>query len=471
MSKKKVGLLVFLCLCMAALNILILAHRSPVSQKAVLRLEVDGGIDADGQSQPIQIFYSEAQSFSQDRSTEATEIASAMEDGEAGGCRYEMDFPVGMETEYLRVDLGTQPASWILYGASYNYEGQSMEIPLEAFLEPEQKNQVKSISQEGGRLLIDSGGGDPYLVVQASLSELRGQAEADTRRADLVKNIAAVVFFDLVFLFLLRFRERVLSLPLEIFQNRHLILSLAKNDFKTKFAGSYLGIVWAFIQPVVTVLVYWFVFQVGLRAGEMGNVPFVLYLIAGIVPWFYFQDALSSGTGALIEYSFLVKKVVFKISILPMVKLISALFVHGFFVLFSVVLFACYGYYPDLYELQIFYYTFSMFVFVLGICYATSAVVAFFRDLTQIITIVLQVGVWLVPIMWNLDILPAKYHWIFKLNPMYYIVSGYRDAFYQKAWFWEHFDLTIYFWVVTLVIFGLGTAVFKRLKIHFADVL
>ena len=138
------------------------------------------------------------------------------------------------------------------------------------------------------------------------------------------------------------------NIILEIIENRGLIKNLAKNDFKTKFAGSYLGIVWAFIQPIVTVLVYWFVFQVGLRAGDMGQVPFVLYLIAGIIPWFYFQDALSSGTNALIEYSYLVKKVVFKISILPMVKLLSALFVHGFFVLFAVVLFSCYGYYPDL---------------------------------------------------------------------------------------------------------------------------
>ncbi len=268
-----------------------------------------------------------------------------------------------------------------------------------------------------------------------------------------------------------KIKEGLLSIPIEVVRNRGLIFSLAKNDFKTKFAGSYLGIVWAFIQPIVTVLVYWFVFQVGLRAGDMGNIPFVLYLIAGIVPWFYFQDALSSGTSALIEYSYLVKKVVFNISILPMVKLISALFIHGFFVLFAVVLFGCYGYYPDGYELQIFYYTLCLFALVLGICYATSAIVIFFRDLSQIITIVLQVGVWMVPIMWNLEILPAKYHWVFKLNPLYYIVSGYRDAFYQKVWFWEHLSMTVYYWAVTFVLFVLGTAVFRRLKVHFADVL
>ena len=102
-----------------------------------------------------------------------------------------------------------------------------------------------------------------------------------------------------------------------------MIYKLAKNDFRTKYAGSYLGIIWAFIQPVVTVLVYWFVFEVGFRAGENTlPVPFVLYLIAGIVPWFFFQDGLIGGTNSMLEYSYLVKKVVFQISVLPVVKII-----------------------------------------------------------------------------------------------------------------------------------------------------
>ena len=83
--------------------------------------------------------------------------------------------------------------------------------------------------------------------------------------------------------------KKILALPAELYQNRKLVLSLAKNDFKTKYAGSYLGIVWAFIQPIVTILVYWFVFSVGLKAGTVSDYPFVLYLVSGIVPWFFFQ--------------------------------------------------------------------------------------------------------------------------------------------------------------------------------------
>ena len=96
------------------------------------------------------------------------------------------------------------------------------------------------------------------------------------------------------------------SLPAELFAGRTLIFQLAKNDFKKKYAGSYLGIVWAFVQPVVTVMVYWFVFGM-IRSSSPRPVPFVLWLIAGLIPWFFFQDGLINGTNALLEYNYLVK--------------------------------------------------------------------------------------------------------------------------------------------------------------------
>lgn len=112
-----------------------------------------------------------------------------------------------------------------------------------------------------------------------------------------------------------------------------------------------------------------------------------------------------------------------------------------------------------------------MFVFVLAICYTTSAIVVFFRDLTQIIMIILQVGVWSMPILWDIGIAPAKWQWIFKINPMYYIVSGYRQSLYEGVWVWDRFAINIYFWVITIILLAIGTTVFKRLKVHFADVL
>lgn len=259
-----------------------------------------------------------------------------------------------------------------------------------------------------------------------------------------------------------------------LYTERRLIWTLAKNDFRKKFAGSYLGIVWALVQPVVTVLVYWFVFQIGLRqTAEIGGVPFILWMLAGLVPWFYFNDALQGGTKSLVEYSYLVKKVVFRIEILPMVKAVSALYVHIFFVLLTYVLYCFYGKFPGLFTLQIFYYSGCMFLMVLSLSYATSAITVLFRDMEQLVTILLQIGVWATPIMWNLpDLdLPGWLVIIFKMNPMYYICYGYRDTLIFHRGFWEHPLLTLYFWAVTGILYWWGTKTFRRSRGHFADVL
>ena len=267
------------------------------------------------------------------------------------------------------------------------------------------------------------------------------------------------------------------SLLKELVAKRKLIWELSKADFRKRFVGSYFGVVWMFIQPIVTVLIYWLIFgPIGFKsAPPVPNASYVQWLVPGIAPWFFFSEALNCGTGCLQEYNYLVKKVVFNISVLPVVKIISAMFVHAFFVLFTIILYAAYGKFPDFYYLQIIYYSVCVFILVLGLSYATSAIVIFFRDLTQIINIVLQVGVWLTPIMWIVEASPLMGHpvimKILKLNPMYYIVSGYRDTFLMKTWFWEHAGWTVYFWIFTILCFLFGSWVFKRLRIHFADVL
>lgn len=268
--------------------------------------------------------------------------------------------------------------------------------------------------------------------------------------------------------------DKFTTLPVELFQNRHLIWKLAKNDFKKRYAGSYMGAVWAMIQPVVTVAMYYVVFDKimgnGLDRGT-GDVPFVLFLTAGLVPWFYFSEALNSGTNAMLEYHYLVKKVVFKISILPIIKIIAATFIHAFFVCVLLVVAAVYGYYPTVYTLQIFYYSACLFIFVLALCYTTCAIVVFFRDLAQIINIALQIGMWATPILWDISRLEGGWVTVLKLNPLVYIVNGYRSAVCERQWFYQDFFSTMYFWIVTVVLFGIGAAVFKRLKVHFADVL
>ncbi len=261
----------------------------------------------------------------------------------------------------------------------------------------------------------------------------------------------------------------------DMFQNAGLIKDLAKNDFKKKFAGSYFGILWAFVSPIVTICVYWFVFTFGMRgaSNDVNGYPYVLWLIAGLVPWFLFSEIMSSGTNVLVEYTYLVKKIVFNISILPVVKIVTATIIHFFFIILMFIIFLCMGYPPSIYMLQIPYYLIALWLLAAGLEFITSAIVVFFKDLSQVVTIFLQVFIWITPIMWQdtmLDGHPAI-AFIIHLNPMYYIVEGYRNAMINHVWFWEDGGMTAYFWIVTLVLFVLGSSVFNRLKPHFADVI
>ena len=219
---------------------------------------------------------------------------------------------------------------------------------------------------------------------------------------------------------------------------------------------------------------YYVVFDVIMNSSDQlanANDPYVLFLTAGLVPWFYFNEALNSGTNALLEYNYLVKKVVFKISVLPIIKIIAATFIHVFFACVLLIIAACYGYYPSVYTIQMVYYSFCLFIFVLGVCYSTCAIMVFFKDIGQIISIILQIGMWATPILWDVNGLSPNIQMIVKINPLVYIVNGYRSAIFEKTWFFEDFYSTMYFWIVTVVVFGVGALVFKRLKIHFSDVL
>lgn len=273
------------------------------------------------------------------------------------------------------------------------------------------------------------------------------------------------------------FASWLAQLPLELWQNRRLIWKLSKNDFKKRYAGSYMGAVWGFAQPLVTVLMYYLVFDkiFGNRAVELRSgveVPFVLFITAGLVPWFFFSEAISQGTMSLIEYGYLVKKVVFKISILPVIKVIAASFSHIFFLFLAVLLACVYGYYPSVYLVQLLYYGACLFLLVLAMTYTTCSVVVFFRDLSQIISIVIQIGMWATPILWSLDAIHNPVvATLLRLNPLVYIVNGYRDTLYGHRWFFEDLYGTLYFWAVTLVLFVMGTIIYKKLKVHFADVI
>lgn len=382
-----------------------------------------------------------------------------------------IEYTIPKNTYGFRIDLGNKIANMTISNLNLSYYGKKVELDEKQVLDKSHQKDIEKIEKSDNYYNIITSGNDPYITYNLDSNIVEELLEYRNNLNYMIK-LLVCIFIDLC-IFILFFKSKsIADLVKDLYFNKRLIWNLSKNDFKTKYAGSYLGIIWAFIQPIVTILVYWFVFEFGLKSSSpIEHVPFILWFMTGLVPWFFFQEALMNATNCMMEYSYLVKKVVFKISILPIVKIISALFVHLVFIGFLFIVASIYGFYPSKYTIQLLYYSFCTFFITLAISYATCAIVVFFKDLGQIISIFLQVGMWMTPIMWSYTIVSEKYQWILKLNPMYYIAEGYRDTFINHVWVTERYFQTVYFWIVSLGLFIIGTIIFNKLKPHFADVL
>lgn len=472
MMSKRRWLMVIVCLIAAVLtNIYVFEMVRPDPRNG--NMELGFSVSSD-HSFHGQVYYSESGEFSEEKSE---------------GFDYDLNegvkavaLSVPVYASFLRFDSGDVPGNVCINDICLNMDGERYDIDISGAIDEcalvsadagvLPLNMIDKADISSGAISFEIAGADPYFVLSVSSYGLLDIYASNHRNDHIVHDIMICVAIDLLLLFMLWKYRKFIMVPRSLYHDRSMIWDLTKNDFQARFAGSYFGVLWAFLQPTVTMLLYWFVFQVGLRIGNVSNYPFVLYLMSGMIPWFYIQDALASGTNVLPEYNYLVKKVVFEVDILPVIKVISALFVHLFFVVFILVICSVYGFYPDLYTLQLFYYIAASMVMVLGFVYLTSACTAFFKDMSQVITIILNIGIWATPIMWNAEsVLSPVMLMIFRLNPAYYIVDGFRDALLEKVWFWDKPVWTIYFWCVTILIYFVGLSVFTRLKPHFADVL
>ncbi len=252
--------------------------------------------------------------------------------------------------------------------------------------------------------------------------------------------------------------------------NKWLFYELLKRDLQQKYVGSYLGILWVLLQPFLFVSVLYLVFRIGFRAGKTNEMPFSVYLLCGMTVWLFFSESISLNTRVIQSYSFLVKKIDFRLGILPVVKIIVSLIPHVFLILISIIVAWTEGYMPSLYLLQLIFYSIGLCVLLLGICWLTSSVSLFIKDVSSVVSVILQFGLWVSPVFWNVTDLPSEYQWIAKLNPLHYVMTGYRDSIVLRIGFWERMNEALYFWSFALTMFFAGFYVFKRLRPHMAEV-
>ncbi|NKB76501.1 MAG: ABC transporter permease [Gammaproteobacteria bacterium] len=255
----------------------------------------------------------------------------------------------------------------------------------------------------------------------------------------------------------------------EVFAKWSVLKSLAMREIRQQYVGSALGIIWQLITPMVLIGVFWIVFSVGFRVKPESGVPFVVWLTAGMAAWFAFSEIVAGSANCITGNSHLVKKVVFPVQALPMVKILVAISNHLLFLSILLILLLVYGLPVTGYFIQGLYYFCCMIILGLGVGWMVAALNVFSRDTARLVGVMLQVGMWATPILWDIKILPQPYQYLFSLNPMHYVIQGYRDSFLYAVPFTDRLIETAIFWVMTIVILMLGVFVFKRLRPQFPD--
>lgn len=263
-----------------------------------------------------------------------------------------------------------------------------------------------------------------------------------------------------------------MSFTKTLLKNKKLILQLGKNEFKNKFANTNLGAIWGFVTPFVFMITYVIVFQYILKTGSSGEYPYIVWFLPGIAMWMFINDCILSASSSIRNYSYLVKKVVFPIDIIPIITLSSSSIVGIFLVLISIVVCSCLGYFPAV--LKLIYILIAAFVLIVSIIRLTSAICTLVPDFGQLLSVVMQLCFWFTPIIWNIDMLKEHeilYH-IIECMPFTYLVNGLRYVFIgNDVILGEQLLATCVFWAFTAIVFLWGNTVFDKSKKDFADVL
>lgn len=258
-------------------------------------------------------------------------------------------------------------------------------------------------------------------------------------------------------------------------RNHSLIYTLSKREVIGRYRGSFLGIVWSFITPLLMLVVYTFVFSLIFKARwtpqSDSKTEFALVLFAGLLVFNLFSECITKAPTLILSNVNYVKKVVFPLEILPWVTLYSALF-HG--VVSLVVWLIGYGVFFEAPHLTIFYLPLIILPFclmIMGFSWVLASLGAYLRDIGQMIGIAVTAMMFLSPVFYPINTLPDKYQYLLMINPLTIPVEQTRDFLFWGIAADVNLGLLIIYWLVSLVIACSGFFWFQKTRKGFADVL
>ncbi len=262
----------------------------------------------------------------------------------------------------------------------------------------------------------------------------------------------------------------VIHILAEQYKSRSLIWSLSVYETKISFNRYRFGMVWLVLTPLFNVATYWVVFGLGIRNGApVDDVPFLAWMLCGLIPWNFLSSGIVGSSNSINKRLKTVVKMNFPISTLPIVSIVTEVITFLVMLLILIVILLFNGIFPTVYWVQIIYYLFASICLLFSIGLLFSSIIIVFRDFQQILMSALKMLFYLTPILWETSTLPIQFVFLLKLNPLYYLVEGFRNSFVGQEWFFEDLAYTIYFWAFTCLLLIIGSYMHTRLKSKFVD--
>ncbi|NMB17956.1 MAG: ABC transporter permease [Erysipelothrix sp.] len=264
----------------------------------------------------------------------------------------------------------------------------------------------------------------------------------------------------------------------EQIQYFYLIRRLSLYELKSSNNSNYLGMAWELINPAIQILIYWLVFGTLMRrepiqiAGQ--TIPFISWLMAGFFVWTFFYQSVIQGSKSIYTRLRILSKMSFPMSIIPSYVIFSEFYIHLMSMTVTFIVFIILRQPFSIYLLQLPYYMFAGLCLMFSISLVMSTLSTIIRDVHMLLNSVLRMLLYLSGVLWPISLL-SNYPLLMKfmkVNPVYYLISGYRAAFFEQKWlFITEWKYTLAFWIIVGVLFLFGSKLHMKFRRHFIDYL
>lgn len=271
--------------------------------------------------------------------------------------------------------------------------------------------------------------------------------------------------------------KQIFQVLKEQVEHFHLIRRLSLFEIKSKNANNFLGSSWEILNPLIQIMVYWFVFsnvraQSGITLSNGTEIPYFYWLLSGFILWMFFQKAMIEGSNSIYTRLRIISKMSFPRSIVPSYVIFSHLYVHIVLVGIAIVLFNIGGFYVNIHYIELLYFIPATVFLVFSLSLITSTISVLVRDTHMLLNAVLRMFIYVSPVLWEIGKIGGILGDIVKLNPLYYLIEGYRAAFFGTEWYAiAHIEYTLYFWGVSILLFILGASIHNKFKRQLVDFL